>query len=208
VSIELFFSYEVITLEKTAGIYLIHCKKNRKAYIGQSSNISQRFMHHKSMLKNNKHKNKYLQRAWNKYGEASFEFSILEICNIELLNIKEVEFATKFKDQLFNLRGVGDYKPLNDEIRKRLATFNLGNKYSLGKRNATNWPSKITKPYNRSSKRMVKTGRKLDFQKVKSIRTDYNLGSGLSDLARKYGVHRTTIRDIIKTKIWSYEQCL
>lgn len=42
-------------------------------------------------LRNNKHHNTYLQNAWNKYGESSFEFSVIRECNSvdELNNLEK-----------------------------------------------------------------------------------------------------------------------
>lgn len=60
------------------GIYFIVNKNNGKIYIGSSVNIKQRISKHKSDLKKNKHHSYLLQRAWNKDGEESFEFKVVE----------------------------------------------------------------------------------------------------------------------------------
>lgn len=62
------------------GIYKIENKINGKFYIGYSKNIIERWYSHKSLLRRNIHKNKYLQFAWNKYGEHNFNFCIVEEC--------------------------------------------------------------------------------------------------------------------------------
>jgi group I intron endonuclease len=62
------------------GIYKIINKENSKIYIGSSIDIEHRWYQHKYYLKNNKHDNKHLQRAWNKYGEDAFLFEIIEEC--------------------------------------------------------------------------------------------------------------------------------
>jgi len=61
-------------------IYKISNKINGKVYIGQTarSSINNRFARHLSDLRKNKHHSILLQRAWNKYGESSFEFSIIQ----------------------------------------------------------------------------------------------------------------------------------
>lgn len=79
-------------------IYEILNKKNGKSYIGQTLNYKNRCYGHKHKLKNNKHVNKYLQRSWNKYGEESFEFNILEKCkSLKELNKKEKKWIEKKK---------------------------------------------------------------------------------------------------------------
>lgn len=62
-----------------SGIYKIVNKDNDKYYLGSSCNIfDNRFKNHKSLLRKNKHFNKHLQDAWNKYGEEKFIFSVIE----------------------------------------------------------------------------------------------------------------------------------
>lgn len=60
-------------------IYEIKNKANGKSYIGSTNNLKQRWYTHKHQLKKNIHANCILQSAWDKYGEDSFCFSILEI---------------------------------------------------------------------------------------------------------------------------------
>jgi group I intron endonuclease len=59
------------------GIYVIENIANRKVYIGRSKDIGSRISSHKHNLRNNIHINKYLQNAWNKYGENNFKNVIL-----------------------------------------------------------------------------------------------------------------------------------
>lgn len=62
-----------------AGIYRIRNLINNKIYIGSTHNkLAKRRGEHVSPLNKNKHKNQYLQSAWNKYGEENFEFSMIE----------------------------------------------------------------------------------------------------------------------------------
>lgn len=82
--------------EKICGIYKIENILNGNIYIGQSTNIKNRFKSHKSNLRLNKHCNIHLQYAWNKYGEENFEFSILEVCDCSELNEKERNYICKY----------------------------------------------------------------------------------------------------------------
>lgn len=75
-------------MHKISGVYKI-CGPNDKVYIGSSKNIEKRIEVHRWELKNNKHKNKHLQAAWNKYGELAFTIEILEQCPVE--NLEKLE---------------------------------------------------------------------------------------------------------------------
>ena len=59
------------------GIYTITNTINGKRYIGSSKDIFARWIAHKGLLRRNKHQNKHLQSAWNKYGETAFEFKVV-----------------------------------------------------------------------------------------------------------------------------------
>ena len=76
--------------EKICGIYMIKNLINGKVYIGQSRGIKNRISRHKSDLRKNKHGNSHLQFSWNKYGIDNFEFSIVEECEVENLNDREI----------------------------------------------------------------------------------------------------------------------
>lgn len=74
---------------KVSGIYCIENITNHKTYIGSSKNIYQRLLKHFALLRHNKHQNAHLQSAWNKYGESSFRWFILELCDSMELTEKE-----------------------------------------------------------------------------------------------------------------------
>lgn len=72
-----------------SGVYRITNIVNDKIYIGSSGNMKYRWKGHLSALKSQTHKNKHLQRAYNKYGETAFIFEILEECAFEKLFERE-----------------------------------------------------------------------------------------------------------------------
>lgn len=61
----------------TCGIYFIVNKVNGKLYIGSSRDCERRKSEHFSRLRRGAHINKRLQSAWDKYGEANFEFTVI-----------------------------------------------------------------------------------------------------------------------------------
>jgi hypothetical protein len=64
----------------SAGVYEIRNRLNNHRYVGSSVDIAKRFGEHLRMLRHGKHHSDYLQKAWDKYGEGHFSFSVLETC--------------------------------------------------------------------------------------------------------------------------------
>lgn len=64
------------------GIYCITCLVDNKKYIGQTKSTTTRWRQHKCDLKAGRHKNHFLQQAFNLYGIDNFKFSVLEECDI------------------------------------------------------------------------------------------------------------------------------
>lgn len=82
--------------KKGSGIYMIQNLVNGKIYIGQSVQLNKRIQSHKRTLKNNKHYNSHLQRSYNKYGFENFKFIIVENCDIEELNKRELYWMNHY----------------------------------------------------------------------------------------------------------------
>lgn len=74
------------TEPKRSGIYKIVNTVNGHLYVGSAVFFKRRWALHKSELRKNRHHSPKLQNAWNKHGERTFEFSVIEECE----PIKEV----------------------------------------------------------------------------------------------------------------------
>ena len=59
-------------------VYMIKNIINNKVYIGSTIKLKKRIIVHFNLLKNKKHTSIKLQRSWNKHGEESFRFYIIE----------------------------------------------------------------------------------------------------------------------------------
>lgn len=62
-----------------SGIYCIKNTVTGKVYIGSAVNLRKRKNEHFSTLAAGTHANRYLQSAYDKYGLAAFEFTVLEL---------------------------------------------------------------------------------------------------------------------------------
>jgi len=108
------------------GVYAIKNIINDKVYIGSTTmSFLKRLQHHVSQLRNNKHKNQYLQNAWNKYGEENFEFSILEICEKNECLTKEQYYIDSCKENCYNINPLATGTPnmSKETIEKRRNTM-------------------------------------------------------------------------------------
>jgi group I intron endonuclease len=97
-----------ITNQNKSGIYKIINKIDGKYYVGRSSNIKKRWRSHRNLLRQNKHSNCHLQRAWNRDGESSFDFILVEevIPDKNILIDVETRYINKFVNDRKN--GIDD----------------------------------------------------------------------------------------------------
>jgi group I intron endonuclease len=79
-----------------SGVYQIRNMVNGRLYVGSAVRIWSRWTIHRRQLNRGTHHSVVLQRAWNKYGEDSFDFSVLEFCDSDRL----IEVEQSFIDGL------------------------------------------------------------------------------------------------------------
>lgn len=80
------------------GIYMILNLLNGKVYIGSTVHFRNRWNKHCNELNFNRHHSRYLQFAWNKYGEDTFQFTILKfIDDKSKLELIEQEYIDAFQ---------------------------------------------------------------------------------------------------------------
>ena len=136
-------------MEIICGIYKIENQVNHKIYVGQSVDIYERWRQHKYSLHNGNHYNTHLQGAWNKYGEESFEFCVIQECNKDELNSSEIEYIAYYKSYMpefgYNLTFGGEGGAVTDEVRKKLSIANIGkNNPMFGKYHTDETKKKIS----------------------------------------------------------------
>lgn len=92
---------------KSKGVYKIVNLINNKVYIGSTASkggFKKRWSYHLTDLRQNKHHSRHLQRAWNKYGEQSFLFEIIEIIeDVSVILEREQYYIDNFKSYDVNI---------------------------------------------------------------------------------------------------------
>lgn len=120
-------------MTKISGIYCIENIVNGNKYVGKSNNIYKRWYEEKLALKKQYFHNIHLQRAWDKYGEGSFRFYIIEECEEATLSVRE-QFWIDSLDTYYNgynqtLGGEGSLGAIcSEEKRRKLRDAHLGEK--------------------------------------------------------------------------------
>ncbi len=153
-----------------SGIYCITCSISDHKYVGQSKDLYKRKNGHFNALKNNKHKNKHLQNAYNKYGVESFSFSILCYCEpvVNALNKME-QFWIDALHPIYNKAPVAG-SPLgvkmSEEAKRKMSESRKGEKGSFWGKNHTEETkkkmslAKIGKKFSESHKNNMSISRK------------------------------------------------
>jgi group I intron endonuclease len=67
-----------IDMIREGWIYEIRCIINNRVYIGSSLDYKNRISNHINKLNKGNHRNEHLNRAWKKYGQNNFRFSVIE----------------------------------------------------------------------------------------------------------------------------------
>jgi group I intron endonuclease len=173
-----------------SGIYLIKNIENKKVYIGSAVNIDKRWKKHKADLEKGKHHSCLLQRAWNKYGEQSFKFEIIEeVLNPEHLLSYEQVYLDYYKsyenDKGYNICKVAGSTygiTYTEESKKKISESNKGK--NAGKKHSDQTRKKMSeaqnKPEIKNKLSTIRTGKRLSEETKQKIR-EARIGKNLSE---------------------------
>jgi group I intron endonuclease len=113
------------------GIYSI-VSPSGKVYVGQSVNIKKRWADYRGLW--NCSEQFKLYNSLKKYGHENHVFTILEVCDRESIDEREVFCMQKFdclnKSVGLNIRGGGGNKIHSEETRLKISAANKGKKMS------------------------------------------------------------------------------
>lgn len=154
------------------GIYGIHNKVNDKWYVGQSNNIRKRNLYELRNLRNGvfhyNNSNNHIVQAWQKYGENAFEWVVLEECEIDKLDEREI-FWIREKDSYRNgynqtLGGGGSRGVIvSEETKRKMSLSSKGEKHPFWGKHRTEETKKKLSLWRTGRKGMPMT------EKVKKI---------------------------------------
>jgi group I intron endonuclease len=174
-----------VTKEKFCGIYKIENITNGKIYIGSSVDIRERWRRHKKDLKKNKHHSEYLQRAWNKYGEQAFLFTVIEYVKDDCLLLEKEQYYINLYDSYhngYNANEFSDRHMISAETKKKIGKSSKGR--NIGEKSST---CKLTE------------------EQVKLIINDLlNPNIYIWNIIEKYNTTKNTINSLYHRKSWTY----
>jgi len=118
------------------GVYAITNSVSGRAYIGSAVDIDRRWCWHRSRLKHGTHHNLPLQRAWSKYGDGAFVFTVREVVeDASQLMAKEAEHIAAVSLRYNTCRETGrppnaKGRVMSPQARAKMAAAHRGLKHT------------------------------------------------------------------------------
>lgn len=172
-------------MSKKSGIYKIVCTANGKVYVGSAVILSKRKREHYSALRSNRHHNKHLQRAFNKYKEGCFVFEVMFECDKENLLLEEAQI-----------------KEL-DSYRKGFNLLEIPTKNMLGYKHTPESREKMSI----SRKKIGRTWGSFSKEQVRQMRQKFFDGERVGNLAKQFDTHRKTVRHCVYLHSYKDIEC-
>lgn len=127
-------------LIKASQIFAIYKIKNivdNKIYIGQTTDLKERWVEHRRKLRKNKHRCSHLQNAWNSYGEDKFKIETIETINPELKTIDEIKILLEKREEYWMIQlKCGDHDYCYNSLTPMKSSFGSCCKIKSKKRKA------------------------------------------------------------------------
>lgn len=180
---------------RDCGVYQILNTANGKSYVGRSVAIKRRWDSHRFHLRKGTHKNKHLQSSWNKYGEDSFVFRVLEFVDDEdLLPAREGFHTNRLKathrDHGYCSVEVDENAQVrfSEEHRRRISASLMGHPVSESNRKAMSeaLTGRSQSAEERQRRSEAQKGRKHTEEAKAKIRANGNKGRKFGPLSEEH----------------------
>lgn len=196
-----------------SGIYRIEHTLSGRSYIGSAVNLSRRAARHIADLTSGKHHNPKLQRAWYKYGPDAFSLAILELCEPEVLILREQHWIDsekpafnicKIAGSVLGIKRSPETIDLQRKVQQRAAKENRSAKAACARNASAVHKEKLISDQeyaDRIRSIRAKTGR----ARAQKIVFDGEART-ISEWARLLGIHRSTL--VTRLKHWGVERAI
>jgi len=163
-----------------SGIYEIRNIVNGNRYIGSSVDLNRRLKVHLCLLNKGMHTNAHLQSAWDKYGEDSFNFEVLELCEEDQVLEREQWYIDNGSPEYNMAQSVS--APFlgmihTTETRKRISEIQNRRFEDLVEREKVGSRGRGRKPSKEARQRMSESAqRRVVSTRTKQLLSERNLG--------------------------------
>ncbi len=165
-----------------AGVYKIVNLVNFKFYIGSANNLKRRKGEHFCNLKYNRHINKKLQNAINKYGIENFKFEVLAIC--------PKEYCIKL-EQWF----IDNLKPEYNILTMANSRFGIKQSDEQKEKSSNTWK-------NIKKENLLKGNIKNTFEEIVQIKRLLTLNYPDTEIKKLYNISSIALHKIRTNKTW------
>lgn len=182
-------------------IYKVTNKVNGKSYIGQTRyTLEFRWRQHL-----HKKDNTYFHNALRKYGADNFSLEVLEECDVDKLNSREIYYIAKYNtfEEGYNLTLGGDgnrrltlddkYEEIKALYLAGFSTNKIATLYSVDK-------ATITKILRQLGVKIKSNKIDINNQEFLELVQDYKSGYSLKELAKRYDCSDNGLKDYLKSK--------
>lgn len=200
------------------GIYQIRNISTGCLYIGQTRrSFGERYRAHNTMLKNGRHNNKKLQNDYDKFGEGSFVFSVVDIVS-DYLMLDDLEKSRIHEAMIsgfvYNVAPGGNYsckgKTFSDATREKMRlssphrspdakTISAAREY-MKNRTVSNDTKRKLSDANMGSKSPVA---QISEEDAAEIKKKIMSGLYIKDIAKMYSVSVQLINGIASGRSWA-----